>query len=124
MSWRWIAAAAAVLLIGVPVALGGLYATGDLCEPPYASRDSRLAYECYENVVETVVVRCTAVFRDGTELEETRINWVGGTAAVFFLMGTFFGSAALVRAVPLKRAAAVTGICAIICFAMVVIWFA
>jgi hypothetical protein len=57
VTWRWIAVVAAVLLVGVPVALGGLHATGDLCEPPYASQDSRLAYERYENVVETVVVR-------------------------------------------------------------------
>jgi len=75
-------------------------------------------------VIETVVVRCTAVYRDGSELEETRINWIGGTAALYFLIGTFFGSAGLVRAIPLKRAAAVTGICATICMAMVVIWFA
>ena len=30
VSWAWIAVSAGVLLIGVPVALGGLYATGDL----------------------------------------------------------------------------------------------
>jgi hypothetical protein len=124
VSGPWIAVVAAVLLVGVPVALAGLYATGDLCDPPYGSRDSRLAYERYENVVETVVVRCTAVYRDGTQLEETRINWIGSSAALLFLIGAFFGIAGVFRAMPLKRAAAVTGMCATICFALVVIWFA
>jgi hypothetical protein len=36
----------------------------------------------------------------------------------------FFGIAGLFRAMPLKRAAAVTGMRATICFVLVVIWFA
>ena len=125
VTWRWVAVAASVLIIGVPVALAGLYASGDLCEPPYGGRDTRrLTEERYENVVETVVVRCIATYSDGTEIEETRVNWLGAGAALAFLFGIFFGSAALVAVVRRKPAAIVTASCAAVCVVLMTAWFA
>lgn len=114
--WRWVAVAAAVLIVGAPVALAGLYATGDLCEPPYGGLD--------ENIIETVIVRCSGQGPDLQRIEETRINWLGGVAALAFLVGIFFATAGLVGVIRLRWATIATTSCAVVCLALVVIWFA
>jgi hypothetical protein len=121
--FRWLFVAAAVGLIGLPVVLGGLYVSGDLCEPPYGEGDRRLTGERYENVVETLVVRCVASYPGGREVEETRVNWLGGGAALAVLVGTFFGAAGLAGVIRRRPAAITTASCALVCLVLVAIWF-
>ena len=122
MTWRWLGVGACVLFIGAPVAFTGLHATGDLCGWPHADRDPRLVEQRHENVVETVVVRCIAVYADGTELEETRVNWLGGGAALAVLIGIFSGSAGLLGTIRRRPAAVTTGSCTAVCLVLVFVW--
>lgn len=121
---RWILVAACVLTIGVPVAYTGLYASSDLCGPPYGEGDPRLTEERYENIVETVAVRCIASYPNGMEVEETRVNWLGGTAALAFLLATFLGSSGLVGVIRRRPALIAAATCVLVCFVLVASWFA
>lgn len=113
--WRWVAVATAVLLVGAPIALAGLYVTGDLCEPPYGGFD--------HNMIETLIVRCSGQRPNLERIEETRINWLGGFAALGFLVGTFSATAGLAGLIRPRPAAITTASCSILCLALVVVWF-
>jgi hypothetical protein len=104
---------------------GALYGTGDLCgdEPLEGPGGKPVGHNEFDNIIETVLVRCQAVQRGETIAEETRFNWVGVTAAIFFPIGVFFGTAGILGLVDRRQAALITAACVAICFAMVVIFF-
>jgi hypothetical protein len=115
-----------VVVFGVYGAGGALYATGDLCgDAPLDGPNGELVnHNEFDNIIETVAVRC--ISRQGGEVvaEETRFNWIGVTTAIFFPIGVFFASAGILGLVDRRRAALITSACVVICFSMVVIFFA
>ena len=117
---------AAVVVFGLYGVGGALYGTGDLCgDAPLEGPDGEsIRHNEFDNIIETVAVRC--ISRQGGEVvaEETRFNWIGVTAAIFFPIGVFFASAGILGLVDRRRAALITSACILICFSMVVIFFA
>ena len=100
---------ATILLIGLPVALGGLLATSDLCEGRYSD---------FDNVIETLVVDCI----NSREDVDTRVNWLGGIGAAAFFIGSVFAALGIAGAIRIRRAAILAAVCLAICFMSALIW--
>jgi hypothetical protein len=113
-----------VVLLALPVALTGVYATGDLCEPIAAPNGSVAVGTGFDDTIPNVLTTCEYQYPDGTEIEATKFNSLGTIAALAFMVGAFFGAAGLLRLIDFRGAVIITGACVLICVTMVVLFFA
>jgi hypothetical protein len=113
-----------VILLALPVALTGVYVTGDLCEPIAGPNGSVAVDTGFDDAIPSVLTTCEYRDRDGTTFEETKFNWLGTIAAIFFIVGVYFGAAGILRLIDLRRAVIITGACVLVCVSMVVTFFA
>lgn len=109
---------------GLGIAGTGSDACTELYEEAWSDADARIHAITDKFEIPYIFSRCRAVRHGAPPVERTYFNWVGTVNAISFVVGVFFASAGILGLVDRRRAALVTAACVLICFAMVVIFFA